>query len=281
MAIKVLSSVGVIALLSGCGVTFNTASNGGTPAHSSSSARSSSTPSQSSSSPSSSTVGSSSSTASSSSPTTTNSPHNTTSQSTHTAVDPQTSWTTGIWYPNRRFAPIAFRIPLPAISGPFVSGPNPYRKHGWYWSSSHMQVAISLVTASLTDFSHAAPNGDHLLTSGGNTGAYAMIWKKSNGTIDANETVSLGSRQAGWPSAFGGSILQDHTFLINITTSNSPANLVLVEKMLARWSVADMNDGATARTDNSRWMPVWPLNPVHNSNYSSLPYWIKGPGSYQ
>jgi hypothetical protein len=213
----------------------------------------------------------------------TSSPPVSSSGPVHTGVDPQTGWTTGIWYPNRNFAPLAFRIPLPTIRGPFTNGPNPYRKRGWYWiSSQNMQVAISLLTAHTSEFSHSAPSGNQLLVSGGNTGAYAMIWKNlNNHMIDADETVSLGSLQDGWPSAFGGPILQDHTFLINITAPDTPANLVLAEKMLARWSVADTNDGATSHSVNSRWMPIWPLNPVQNSNYASMPYWLKAPGSYQ
>lgn len=308
ITMKVAGGVGALALLSGCGVTINTAHGSSAhPASPQSSSPSSQQPrttaSQSGNTPASSSGSNSSVSAASSSPTSSTSPTSSetaTSQSTsvtqtqsssapssssgvHTAVDPQTGWTTGIWYPNRGFAPIAFRIPLPTIRGPFESGPSPYRRRGWYWvGSGNMQVAISLVSTPLTDFSLSSPSGDQLLVSGGNTGANAMIWQNdSNGTIDANELVSLGTVQRGWPSAFGGPILQDHTFLMNITASDTPANLVLAEKMLARWSVADTNDGATFHTANSRWMPSWPLNPVQNSNYSALPYWIKAPGSYQ
>lgn len=200
----------------------------------------------------------------------------TTSARHATTVSQQTHWTMGVWYPNRTFAPLAFKIPLPTSRGPFTGGRNPYRQTGSYWVGAHnMQVAVSFVTTSVTDFSHSAPPGDHLLTAGGNAGDSVKIWSTPQGKLDANELVSLGTTQYGWPRAFGGSILHDRTALINITAPNTPANRVLAEKMLARWSVVDTHTNAISRVPFSRWLPSWPLNPVKNSNASALPGWMR------
>lgn len=194
-------------------------------------------------------------------------------------------WTQGIWYPNKSFAPIAFVIPLPNAWGPFVQESNPYRSWGWYWSSSKgMQIAISLLPYSMVQMNHAAPSGSTLLVSGGNSGAWSMIWQYSNGLIDANEMVSMGSQQYGWRRAVGGNETADRIFLINVTLPDSPSDLVTAETILAHWSLQDMQTGATwsgQQPSTGSWLPQWPLNPLQNSNEPAMPYWLKDPGAYQ
>ncbi|PSR25835.1 MAG: hypothetical protein C7B47_11515 [Sulfobacillus thermosulfidooxidans] len=194
-------------------------------------------------------------------------------------------WTQGIWYPNKSFAPIAFVVPLPNAWGPFLQQPNPYRPWGWYWSSSKgMQVAISLIPYPLTQMSHAVPSGSTLLVSGGNGGAWSMIWRYPNGIIDANEMVSMGSQQYGWRRAVGGNELADRTFLMNVSLPDSPYDLVTAENILAHWSLQDIQTGATwsgQQPNMNPWLPQWPLNPLKNSNEPAMPYWLKNPGAYQ
>ncbi|WP_139061585.1 hypothetical protein [Sulfobacillus thermosulfidooxidans] len=310
---KIISSLFVLTLLTGCGITINTSSstqpastsdvghsqlpnNSLAPSRSSTgSANEKST--ITSSSPQlneqhSSNKGSSSSTSENSSnhvthssiPSTNHETHSSTTPTSHTAVV-ATSWTQGIWYPNQTYAPIAFVIPLPNSWGPFVQQPNPYRPWGSYWSSrNNMQIAISLLPYSLQQMSHAAPNGATLLVSGGNEGAWSMIWRYPNGIIDANEMVFMGTREYGWKRAIGGNESSDNTFLMNVTLPDSPANLVTAEDILAHWSLQDMQNGRTWAGQHSGfsfWLPQWPLNPLQNSNEPAMPYWLRHPGSYQ
>ncbi|MCL5015028.1 MAG: hypothetical protein M1493_13760 [Firmicutes bacterium] len=163
----------------------------------------------------------------------------------------------------------------------WVGMPNPARPLGEQWTAvghPHTSIVVSVVGSSMTSLEQGQwPPASVLLYAGPTGGSYFRLWIGSTEHHEyGTEIVDTGTTQYGWRNPLGHPG-QDQSLLINVSLRNTPTNRHVIGAILKDWVMVADTTGATwsgNQPPGHQWLPGWPLNPVQNSNASSLPNWV-------